>query len=193
MRAFVAIELPAGLRRALGQEISGLRERLGTSAIRWVSPEAVHLTLKFLGEIDDRTARSISGTLDTLCPNFARTDYRIGSLGTFPNANRPRVIWIGVQEASGELLRLQVEVERGAVELGIQPEERPFHPHLTLGRVKREASSSEMQTLAQELQKLQIGSLGEAALEGVSLMRSELSPTGAVYTRLHYAPLKDKS
>lgn len=193
MRAFVAIELPAVLRRALGQEISGLQERLGTSAIRWVSPEAVHLTLKFLGEIDDRTARSISDTLDTLCANFVRTDYRIGILGSFPNPNRPRVIWIGVQEASGELLRLQAEVERGAAELGIQPEQRPFHPHLTLGRVKREASSSEMQTLAQELQKLQIGSLGEAALAGVSLMRSELSPTGAVYTRLHYAPLKDKS
>ena len=192
MRAFVAIELPANLQALLGQEIPRLQERLGTQSIRWVSPEAIHLTLKFLGEIDERTASSISETLDRICASTARVKYQVGGLGCFPNANRPRVLWIGVHETSGELLRLQTEVERGAAELGIGAEERAFHPHLTLGRVRRDASIGEMRILAQELLQLEVGSLGEPHLEGVSLIRSELRPSGAVYTRLHYAPVKDR-
>jgi len=177
------------MRRRLGTEIARLQEQLGGRAIRWVDAEAIHLTLRFLGEIDDRTAALIGSVLDEICANSATTRIGVGGLGGFPSLSRPRVIWIGVQQSERELDRLQAEIEARVIKLGIDGEDRTYHPHLTLGRLRREATPSEVKLLADRLQGIQIAELGAVGVEGVSLMRSELTGAGAVYSRLHYSTL----
>jgi len=175
--------------RRLGTEIAKLQELVGGQAIRWVESEAIHLTLQFLGEIDDRPAELIAGCLDEVCANHPRMSLDVGGLGGFPSLNRPRVIWIGIREPDRSLSKLQAEIEGGVSKVGIDAEDRAYHPHLTLGRLRREASQSEERLLADRLHKVQIADLGSVRVEGVSLMQSELTRAGAVYSRLHYAPL----
>jgi len=189
LRAFVAIELPTAMLRRLGTEIAKLQDLVDRRAIRWVESEAIHLTLQFLGEIDDRTAELIASCLDEVCASYPRMSLDVGGLGGFPNLNRPRVIWIGIREPDRSLSMLQAEIEGGVSKFGIEAEDRAYYPHLTLGRLRREASQSEERQLADRLLKIQIADLGSIPVEGVSLMRSELTRAGAVYSRLHYAPL----
>ncbi len=189
MRAFIAIELPTAMLRRLGTEIAKLQDLVDGRAIRWVEFEAIHLTLQFLGEIDDRTAELIASCLDEVSANHPRMSLDVGGLGGFPNLNRPRVLWIGIREPDRTLSKLQAEIEGGVSTLGIDAEDRAYHPHLTLGRLRREAGQSEERLLADRLQKIQIADLGSVQVEGVSLMQSELTRAGAVYSRLHYAPL----
>ncbi len=190
MRAFIAVELPTAMLQRLGTEIAKLRELVGGGAIRWVESEAIHLTLQFLGEIDERTADLIAGCLDEVCANYARMSLEVGGLGGFPNLNRPRVIWIGIREPDRSLSKLQSEIEGGVSKVGIDAEDRTYHPHLTLGRLRREAGQSEVRLLADQLRQIQSADLGSVPVEGVSLMQSELTGAGAVYSRLHYAPLR---
>ncbi len=178
------------MQRRLGTEIAKLRELVGGQAIRWVEPEAIHLTLQFLGEIDDRTVGLIAGSLDEVCVNHPRMIFEVGGLGGFPNLNRPRVIWIGIREADVSLSKLQAEIGGRVSKVGIDAEERTFHPHLTLGRLRREASQSELGLLADQLRTVRSANLGSVQAEGVSLMRSELTGAGAVYSRLYFAPLR---
>ena len=177
------------MRRALGAEIARLQDQLGGRAIRWVDSDAVHLTLRFLGEIDDRTAGLIAANLDDVCSGVATTSMEVGGLGGFPSLSRPRVIWIGIQQSDHELDRLQAEIEARVIKLGIEGEDRTYHPHLTLGRLRREATPSEVKLLADRLRGIQVGELGTVGVEAVSLMRSELTGAGAVHSRLHYSPL----
>jgi 2'-5' RNA ligase len=190
LRAFIAIELPTAMLRRLGTEIAKLQDLVGGRAIRWVDSEAIHLTLQFLGEIDDRTAELIAGCLDEVCANYARMSFEVGGLGGFPNLDRPRVIWIGIRQPDRSLSKLQSEIEGGVSKVGIDAEDRAYHPHLTLGRLRREASQSEERLLADRLSQIQIADLGSVQAEGVSLMRSELTGAGAVYSRLHFAALR---
>ena len=189
LRAFIAVELPTAMLQRLGTEIAKLQELEGGRAIRWVESEAIHLTLQFLGEIDDRTAGLIAGSLDEVCANYARMSLEVGGLGGFPNLNRPRVIWIGIREPDRSLSKLQSEIEGGVSKVGMDAEDRTYHPHLTLGRLRREASQSELRLLGDQLQAIRIADLGSVQAEGVSLMRSELTGSGAVYSRVHFAPL----
>jgi 2'-5' RNA ligase len=189
LRAFIAVELPTAMLRRLGTEIAKLEELVDGRAIRWVESEAIHLTLQFLGEIDDRTAGLIAGCLDEVCAKYLRMSLEVGGLGGFPNLNRPRVIWIGIREPDRSLSKLQAEIEGGVSKVGIDAEDRAYHPHLTLGRLRREANQSQVRLLADRLRMIQIADLGSVDVEGISLMQSELTRAGAVYSRLHYAPL----
>ncbi|MGH2621713.1 MAG: RNA 2',3'-cyclic phosphodiesterase [Anaerolineales bacterium] len=189
MRAFIAVELPTAMLRRLGAEIARLEEQLGGRAMRWVDSDGVHLTLRFLGDIDDRTAGLIAAHLDEVCANFSMTSIVVGGLGGFPSLSRPRVIWIGIQQSGNELDRLQAEIEARVIKLGIEGEDRTYHPHLTLGRLRRQATPSDVRLLADRLRGIQLADLGTVAVQGVSLMGSELTGAGPVYSRLHYAPL----
>ena len=175
--------------RQLAAEIARLRDQLGGRAIRWVDSDAVHLTLRFLGELDDQTSGLIAAHLDEVCGSLAATSVEVGGLGGFPSLSRPRVIWIGIRQSDHELGSLQAEIEARVIKLGIEGEERPYHPHLTLGRLRREATPGDVKLLADRLPKVQVADLGTVGVLGVSLMRSELGAARPVYSRLHYAPL----
>jgi 2'-5' RNA ligase len=113
---------------------------------------------------------------------------KFGGLGAFPNPRRPRVIWIGIQAPAG-LEALQHGIEAAAATLGYPSEMRPFSPHLTIGRVKQNVSTAEVKNIRTALEATKVGALGTALVSAVHLFKSDLKPSGAVYTRLFSAPL----
>jgi 2'-5' RNA ligase len=193
VRLFVAIELPAGLRRLLEERSDTLSSMMDANIVRWVRPDGIHLTLKFLGEVAGEKLDAVKGALKTIGPRFSPLEYSVGGLGCFPNTRRPRVIWIGVRERSGNLEALQAEIEQAFHALDFEKERRPFHPHLTLGRVRRGVRHVESQAVANAIMRMEPVSLGDYRVEEICLYRSELKPTGAVYTKLLVVPLEKQS
>jgi len=152
--------------------------------VRWVKPGGIHLTLKFLGDVPANRIEEIERALTQACAGFPAFSLSVGGLGCFPNPRRPRVVWVGVQEESGTLAGLQKAIEDGMEKLGFAPEGRKFHAHLTLGRTQRRASSGDVRRLGRLVQEIEIGPLGQMEARSVSLIKSDLKPTGAVYTQL---------
>lgn len=187
LRAFIALEIPASLQDEIHQQTAGLRASAGSS-VRWVAPRNLHLTLKFLGDVSHSSIQFLNQMLTAEAAKYPCFSILLGGLGAFPSTKRPRVLWIGIQ-APPELGMLQHNVESGAARLGYGAEERPFSPHLTIGRIRQTATASEQQRLRQALESSKIGQIGRAELAAVTLMKSDLQPTGSVYTRLYSAPL----
>jgi 2'-5' RNA ligase len=190
VRLFVAIELPKKLRDLLEERSSILASTIHSNIIRWVRPEGIHLTLKFLGEVPSEKIEAVHDAVRSVGPHFSAFDFSVGGLGCFPNLRRPRVIWIGVREVTGSLEALQVEIERAFGDLGFEKENRSFHPHLTLGRVRRGVRRTDHQAVADALTRMEHFSLGDYRVEEICLFRSELKPTGAVYNKLLVVPLE---
>jgi 2'-5' RNA ligase len=184
IRAFVAVDLPDPLRVRLGKEIDRLARVVGRDVVRWVNPRGIHLTLKFLGDVDPSQIGEIMTTIRSAAAERAVFRVGVGGVGCFPGPRRPRVVWVGVEEASGTLARLQSDLEAGLGALGFAREDREFNPHLTLGRVRREARPVEAAKLGAVLAGWPKEPLGEIEVREVTLFRSELKPSGAVYTQL---------
>jgi len=190
IRAFVAINLTAELTQKLEQVITGLKARLPGNSIRWVAAPNIHLTIKFLGDVAIHKLGPLTKILQTEASRHAAFDVQVGELGVFPNLRRPQVVWIGVK-APPELGLLQKGVEKEMAQLGYPPEARPFSPHLTLGRVSRNASPDEIRRISDALAKSQVGQLGEVYVQAIHLYRSDLQPGGSLYTRLFSANLAE--
>lgn len=189
MRTFVATELPVPLRANLDRSVETLRSGLANNLVRWLRPDSTHLTLKFLGEIEQPQVHPVLEILDEVAVGFSRFILEIGGLGFFPNRKQPRVLWVGAEVAGDDLLQLQAELARRLEKIGFEAEQRDYHPHLTIGRVRRGLSGAETQVIADWVQDAQIGTVGEFEVDSISLMRSVLKPSGAEYTRLHVARL----
>jgi 2'-5' RNA ligase len=192
LRCFVAIELEEDIRRAIDQTQALLKGAPAGKHCRWVRPEGIHLTLKFLGDVPENRIDSIAEAIREAAADHERFHISFASLGCFPNARLPRVTWIGVEDPSGTLQRLQRDVEARLSELGYPPERRAFHPHLTLARTKK-VSRQEQAALGELVQRTRIDQLGEMEVREISLMRSELRPSGSVYTQLAVAHLGDRA
>jgi len=189
LRAFIAVEVPHDIHKAIESKTAPLRAALDSSLVRWVPSNNIHLTLKFLGDVSPANVDMLSQMLNVEVSQHCSFAIKFGGLGAFPNPRRPRVIWVGIQ-APDELEALQHGIEAAAAILGYPPEKRPFSPHLTVGRVKQNINSTDMQKIRTALEKTQVGSLGTVHVSAVHLIKSDLKPTGAVYTRLFSAPLK---
>ncbi len=187
-RAFIPVELPDDIRNRLGQVAKHLKEQLEEIPIRWVPPDNIHLTLKFLGEVSDSNFEMLTKIIAAETAGHRPFEMSIGGVGAYPNTRRPRVIWVGV-EAPPEMFSLQRGIDGETARLGYASEKRKFSPHLTLGRVGRNASSRAVREISQILSKSEVGFLGVARVEQVHLYRSELKPGGAIYTRLFSAQL----
>ncbi len=191
IRTFVAIELPDPLRASL----RALQDRLGAQisprSVRWVQPRGIHLTLKFLGQTSGNLIDAIAGALHSACADIAPFTYSVGGLGCFPDPRRPRVIWVGVQERTGTLGRLQRAVDDACAQFGFERERRAFHPHLTLGRLRdRRTSARERRAIGELIEESEVTSLATVMATGVSFIRSDLRPDGAVYTTLEEIALR---
>ncbi len=192
IRAFIAIELPEEVRQkldAVEKQIQAQGGEAGRKAVRWVSSGNMHLTLKFLGEVSTANVQSLAGMLQKEASRHHGFVMTIGGLGAFPNARRPRVIWIGT-EAPPELSSLQKAIEAETRQLGYPAEERPFSPHLTLGRISQNARPEEINAVAQVLGDIKVGELGRVPVDSIHLFQSDLRPSGAVYTSLYNFKLK---
>lgn len=166
-----------------------LQRKIPAGIMRWVQPSGIHITLKFLGEIDADQVPVVEGQVAKIARVSSPVDINVGRLGAFPNARRPRVVWVGIEEQSGVLQQIQIGLEEELAHIGFEREDRPFSPHLTLGRVRKEARPREVEAVASALSQIEIGDLAQFRAERLSLMRSDLAPTGARYTCLSTARL----
>lgn len=186
-RLFVALELPAEVRERLGELQRELR-RQGLGHLRWVRPEGIHLTLKFLGETPVSRLAAIADALKEAVKGVPPLELGLGPAGAFGDRRGPRVLWVGLEGDLASLQELQRRVELAMVGLGFPREERPFAPHLTLARVPPEAVARSRGQIERALVALPVPRC-LLVLREVSLMRSQLQPGGAVYTRLEAFPL----
>jgi len=189
MRCFVAIELEEAIHQEIRRTQTLLKSNPSGRHGRWVRPEGIHLTLKFLGDVPADQIDTIAQAIRDATAGVAPFRVSYGGLGCFPNTRFPRVIWIGVEDPEGTLLRLQKAVETHLSALGYPPERRAFHPHLTLARTRR-VSKGEQVALGKLVERTQVDRLGDMLVREISLMRSELRSSGAVYTQLAAAPLR---
>jgi len=179
IRSFLAIELPEAIRRKIEEVQKELK--LSHADVRWVNPENIHLTLKFFGNIDesriDPIVKSLEGPIQTTSP----FSVSIRGMGSFPHFKNPRVIWMGLKEGKEVLVALQKGVDGELKKIGFEPEERDFNPHLTLGRTKSNRGRDE---LIGRMEKYQEEEFGNFRVERVVLLKSELRPSGPIYTLL---------
>ena len=192
MRAFIAIEMPApaqqhllAIQRRLTQH---LRLQQLDRCVRWTSARNLHLTLRFLGEINSTQQRTLEQSLAQIAQRQERMLLSVGDMGCFPSARRPNVIWCGVEGNVVALTRLQMAVESAVQLAGLPAELKPFKPHLTIGRLQRHATAAQLQAVGAVVTQLTAipARDGEAAsaVDELLLMRSELTPSGPIYTRL---------
>jgi RNA 2',3'-cyclic 3'-phosphodiesterase len=193
VRAFIAIELERDVLKALDRVQSELKRRVRGDSVRWTSSSGIHLTLKFLGNVPADQVPAIVSGIERACVPFESFPLSFADLGCFPNLQRPRVVWVGLESASDVLMALQHAVEIEIAPLGYPPEERGFTPHLTLGRAQRTASTEDLRTVGRLIGERQVGQIASMQVNAVSLMRSELRPAGAVYTCLHEVPLGERA
>ncbi len=181
MRTFVAVDLPENLKA----ELRIRQEKLKKAAQggRWVRPEGIHLTLKFLGEISEEQIGQVTESLSQV-PRFEAFSVEVKGFGFFPNSQRPRVLWVGV-EGGEPLAALAAEVEKSLQAVGFPPEARPFKPHLTLARFRFPRPQP---GLAKELSATHSPSLGRLQVSQFSLIESRLHPQGAEYRKIAAYP-----
>jgi 2'-5' RNA ligase len=188
VRAFIAIELPPEIQDPIARLQARVRQDLPPGLVRWVRPEGIHLTLKFLGDVDQDDLPLVKERMREACVPHAPFTLTVGGLGCFPNLRRPRVVWVGLDDSYAALSALQRGLERAIAPLGFPTERRRFHPHLTLGRVKNGRSRAELEVLGAYVTRAKVD-IGQMSVEAVRLMRSELLPGGAVYSELACCPL----
>lgn len=184
LRSFVALGIGPDVRRRLAaaqQELNAAK-----ASVKWVPAANLHLTLKFLGDIAEDRVPSIMGALAAAAQDIQPFDMRVRGLGAFPNLRRPRVVWAGVDEGSEQATQLAQAVEREFVSVGLEREKRHFSAHITLGRVRSAAGVS---ALAALIEKQAGTDFGTVQVRGIVLMKSELRPSGAIYSVLDELPL----
>jgi RNA 2',3'-cyclic 3'-phosphodiesterase len=187
LRLFVAVDLDETLRRAAARVTRALRDRLEraeTYGISWVTPDNMHLTLRFLGEMGDDLARQVEETL-RLPLAAGPFDIELAGLGTFPPTGSARVIWLGIVNGGDGLARLHEEVAARLRALPFEREGRPYRAHLTIGRFRVPAPARVRETVT----STEVGAIGRCTIRHVTLYRSQLSPKGAIYTPLVRTPL----
>ncbi|HWO88600.1 MAG TPA: RNA 2',3'-cyclic phosphodiesterase [Gemmatimonadales bacterium] len=184
MRLFVAVNLPSGERRAAHEATQVLRGH--GLPVRWVGADNLHITLKFLDEVDRDRVGEIGAALTRAVRQVRVFSVTLGGIGAFPSMDRPRVVWLGVEKHPA-LELLANDVEEALAPLGFASELRPFHPHITLGRVERGARSSRLAGLATLAQE--VAYEGMVPVESVDLMESQLGAGGARYEVASRAPL----
>jgi len=186
VRTFIAIELPSDLKQHIHEATKPLRDV--ARDVKWVEAENLHITLKFLGATPEALLPEVEQSLKSAMQGHRAFDMSFIGVGAFPSGKRPpRVVWVGVN-APDEILSIQHDVESAVVALDFEPDDRPYSPHLTIGRVKQPPKGW---LLRREMESLGETTFGKIHVAGISLMKSTLRPSGAVYERLFNFTLSD--
>ncbi len=188
IRTFIAVELPPDIREALAGAQASLKRDLTMRSLRWVNPDSIHITLKFLGDVLPSQMPAITEALAAVVPQHAAFSVAVAGVGAFPNLSRPNVLWIGLEGQLVPLQRLRDDVEAVIAPLGFPTERRPFQPHLTLARIK-DAPSADLRMIGDTVRRAEVRRLGQIDVHEVALMRSDLRREGALYTQLAAFPL----
>ena len=195
LRVFIALVLPPQAIKALTRTICALTRDIPTG-VRWVDPSRIHLTLKFLGNIRPILVGQVFEALTqaSQCTNSGSNhsgSFQLGlsQLGVFPNPRRPRVLWAGIQGDLTILAELQARVEEAAGQMGFAPEQRPYRPHLTLGRVHEGVPPPARLQIGQAVSEAKLEPSPPWLVDSLHLIRSDRGPEGATYTSLGSVPL----
>jgi len=181
IRSFIAVELPEDIKKGLKR----VQTELGLDKygfVKSVSPDGIHLTLKFLGGVAASKIKDVVSVMERASQGVKPFGLEISQVGAFPNFNRPRVLWVGIKGDVDKLLAWQQRLDDGMAPLGFARENRPFTPHLTLARLRENCSPADRLQLGEAVSKSQVQVDYKFAVNTLSLMRSQLMPTGAVYS-----------
>jgi 2'-5' RNA ligase len=184
IRSFIAIDLPQKTRENLAAIQDQLRQ--SQAGVRWVKPGSIHLTLKFLGNILPEQVDEIAAAVAQLVRDEPPITLCAAGLGAFPSPRKPRVIWVGLRGEVDRLANIQAGLEKALEPLGFARETRGFRPHLTIGRVK---DRRRLQSLIEAMSSLELPEFNSFDGNEIILYKSDLRPTGAIYTKLHRMPL----
>ena len=178
IRTFIAVELPEEMKQGLARLQADLRKH--GARVSWTRPEGLHVTLKFLGNVEESQIEAIAEAVRTAVSGSTRPRLTVAGTGAFPGWGSPRVLWVGVEDEEGRLGAIQARLEKELEKLGFEREKRAFKPHLTLGRVK---AIGGVRPVSEDLRNRQVD-LGTFEVTQIVVMKSDLKPTGAVYTPL---------
>lgn len=189
MRAFIAIELPQDIKT----DLSNIQEELKQTRadVKWVKPENIHLTLKFLGEIDQNLVKKICSILDEIAQKNAPFNLRLTNLGAYPKLKYPRVIWIGIANDQ-PVVKIAEEIEKETIKIGLAAELRPFSSHITLGRVRSALNRAALAEKLDYLNKTSSSENPDFGVHSLILFKSTLTPTGPIYEAIFSCSLKQK-
>ena len=183
IRVFIAIELPSEVKSNLSNLIATLR--LGRErTVKWVNSDNIHLTLKFLGSIPEQKVVDITSAMDRATEGFASFDLKLDGVGAFPNLRSPHVVWAGIGGDVPVLVNLQKKVEQALIPLRFALEKRSFSAHLTLGRVRDNTTRQERANLGETLGDLKVKTSLPFTVKAISLIKSTLTQSGAIYDQL---------
>ncbi len=188
IRVFIALPIPAVVKSALETVIRSLSVQ-APIGVRWVGPAGMHLTLKFLGNVEPALVDGIVGAMRRPAAAVAPFRLHLSGLGMFPNERRPRVLWAGLDGDLASIRKLQEQIERAMSGLGFPLEGRPFSPHLTLGRVRDGVSGGVLRRIGAAVSSSSLGPAEPWQADSVHLVRSHLAPGGATYSTLATVPL----
>lgn len=179
IRSFIAIEIDEQNKQKISSLIAQLKK--SDTHIKWITENQMHLTLKFLGNINETDVEKISNSLKFVAKTFSAFTIQFSRIGAFPNIDRPRVIWLGIDKGSGDLKLLNAKIENELEKLGFKKEKREYTAHLTLGRVK---SLKNIQNLTKLINEIKPNLEDELKINKLILFQSTLTPKGALYTPL---------
>ncbi len=189
-RLFIAIELDREVQKNLSKICHQLQKeyQLNDRALKWVEPHNIHLTLKFLGEVDDPQIPELCDMLSDTTSQFEPFDFDIANCGCFPPQGSARVLWAGINEGTEDLQALAEAIDHGCHELGFALENRRFSPHLTLARIKQTKVGYQVRETLENFPEIQIAS---QPVDSIALIQSTLTRQGPEYTAMHHAKLAE--
>lgn len=188
MRTFIAIEFPVEIIQKIDNIISFLKAKTPAKAIKWVSADNLHLTLKFIGDYPDQKLEELIDILDHALKPFPVFDMIIQGMGMYPNEKNPRVIWFGISHDE-TILKIHKILDDSLQKVGVKPDRRDFDAHLTIARIRRRTGKAIIQEIGTILSNYTVDALGQVTVDGIILMKSDLTPQGPIYTPLHRVPL----
>jgi len=180
IRAFIAIPLNPKIQRTIERIQDHLSKN--NNNVNWVKPENIHITLKFLGDINTEQINSVKQALANLCQNTRPFKVELSRLGAFPHIDRPRTLWVGVIDSKQQLSRIAVSLNKALVKLGFQSGQKPFTSHITIGRIR---SQKNINYLSQIMSEFSLPADSIQNIKSVILYQSTLTPQGPIYEPLH--------
>ena len=179
VRSFVAIPIPAEIRRGLAEVEKDLMP--ARAGVKWVPEENFHITLKFLGYVEPERLEAVARGVEAAIQGAKTFEVELAKVGAFPKISRPSVVWVGMTKGAQEMISLADRVDAEMAKIGFERETRPFSPHITLGRVKLPENLDKLSELIERHQNREVGSFG---VEQVTIMKSDLRITGPIYTAI---------
>lgn len=185
LRTFVAFEISEELRDAGRDVIRQLSEV--ADGVRWVKPQNMHVTLKFLGEVEDRELNDVCRAVSGAAAGLSSFSLDCRSVGAFPNTKRPATLWMGLDDPHDQLHHLQGRIEESAAAIGFAQEHRPYRGHITLGRIRTRRENGPLTTMLNEMANREFA---DFSVNELIVFSSEMERSGPVYTAISRIPLK---